>query len=65
LEVSNGDRGKIEGFLVSLLGRSPDASALLQEMSAERNNRITRTQTRDHGAFAAQPNKFDGPKAYG
>src|SRR5213596_711905 len=34
-------------------------------MSAERNNRITKAQSGDHGGFAAHSNKLDGPKAYG
>jgi hypothetical protein len=43
----------------------PDAGALLQEMSAERNNRITRAQSRDHGGLVGHPNKPDRLKAYG
>ena len=34
-------------------------------MSAERNNRVTRAQSGDHGGFAAHSNKVDGPKAHG
>src|SRR5438034_6872785 len=34
-------------------------------MSAERNNRITKAQSGDHGGFTAHSNKLDWPKAYG
>jgi hypothetical protein len=34
-------------------------------MSAERNDRITRTQSGDHCDFTAHPNKLDVPKVYG
>src|SRR5688500_4575137 len=48
-----------------VFGRSPDASALLQEMSAERHNRIAGVQSGDHSGFAGYMNKLDGLKLYG
>jgi hypothetical protein len=34
-------------------------------MSAERNDRIARTESGDHGGFAGHTHKLDGPKVYG
>ena len=63
---ANRDRGKIEAHQFPPAFRcSPDARALLKEMSAERNNRITGVHSGDHGGFAAHPNKLHGLKAYG